>query len=69
MLRAQERPRLGAYAIAGVLGGLAVYTYLASRTLFALPLLLLAYEAAVAAWARLRRRTISADLRAALPAC
>ncbi|MCU0509236.1 MAG: glycosyltransferase family 39 protein, partial [Anaerolineae bacterium] len=35
--RAQERPRLSLYLLAGVLGGAAIYTYTASRTLFALP--------------------------------
>ena len=56
LLVAEERPRLRTYVVAGVLGGVAIYTYLASRTLFALPVLLLCYEVAIFAWAWSRRR-------------
>ena len=41
-----------AYAAAGLLSGAAIYTYLASRTLYAVPVLLLLYAGVSAWWAR-----------------
>jgi hypothetical protein len=51
--RGLERPSLPPLAAAGLTGGLAIYTYLAARTLFLLIPLLLCYEGAI--WIRQRR--------------
>jgi len=56
LLRAQLRPALGLYLLAGALAGASNYAYLAARTLFALPLVLLLCELAAVVAARLRRR-------------
>ena len=65
LVRGQEQPRLRTYVLAGALGGAAIYTYLASRTLFALPLLLLGYEAVSAGWSRFRGRAAAPGRAAA----
>ncbi len=41
LARTEPRPSLSAYLLAGVMAGAANYTYLAARTLYALPLILL----------------------------
>lgn len=60
LLKAQLRPSLRAYLLAGLLIGASNYVYLAARTLFALPLVLLICELLAAVAARLRRGTAPA---------
>ena len=54
LARTELQPSFSAYLLAGVMAGVANYTYLAARTLYALPLILLCYETALALLARLR---------------
>jgi len=56
LARTDTRPSLSDYLLAGVMAGVANYTYLAARTLYALPLILLCYEAVLVLLARLRGR-------------
>ena len=56
LARTELRPSFPDYLLAGVMAGVANYTYLAARTLYALPLILLCYEAALALLARVRGR-------------
>jgi hypothetical protein len=53
LLRGLERPSFPVLAAAGLVGGIAIYTYLAARTLFLVIPLLLLYEGVV--WIRRRR--------------
>lgn len=56
LARTELRPSFSDYLLAGVMAGVANYTYLAARTLYALPLILLGYEAVRVLLARLRGR-------------
>ena len=57
LARGLRRGSLGMFALAGFMGGVANYTYLASRTLYALPVLMFAIEVVYLVLARRQRQT------------
>jgi hypothetical protein len=61
--RGLERPSLRSLAAAGFIGGIAIYTYLAARTLFLLIPLLLLYEGIMWLGQRQRERTQTREQR------
>ena len=63
LARGLERRSFADFAWAGLAGGLAVYTYLAARALFFLPILMLGYEI-VTAWLGRRRTAGTVDVHA-----
>jgi hypothetical protein len=61
LTRVRQSSALMDFVLAGILGGLAAYTYLAGRTLFALVPMLLIYELTARVWRRMRRRASFPD--------